>query len=123
MHGDGTKTVDELIKNSVSKIDFKNIDIDENIFDNDALIFNPNPFSKVTFVHVPSQKEYLSVTFKNYPYLGIWSSNKDAPFVCIEPWHGITDHKGHNKNLSQKEGILKLLPNEIFNCEFMIEVD
>ena len=94
----------------------------KSVFDNDALIFNPNPFSKVTFVHEPSQKEYLSVTFKNYPYLGIWSSNKDAPFVCIEPWHGITDHKSHNKNLSQKEGVIRLFPNKVFNCEFTIEV-
>lgn len=92
------------------------------IFDNDALIFNPNPFSKITFVHEPSQKEYLSVAFKNYPYLGIWSSNGDAPFVCIEPWQGITDHKDHNKEFSQKEGVIKLLPNKTFNCEFTIEV-
>lgn len=96
--------------------------LDKTIFDNDALIFNPNPFSKVVFVHEPTQKKYLSVTFNNYPFLGIWSSHKDAPFICIEPWHGITDHKSHTKELSEKEGIVRLVPDEIFHCEFAIEV-
>ncbi|MBJ2175404.1 aldose 1-epimerase family protein [Aureibaculum sp. A20] len=96
--------------------------IHNSLFDNDAIIFNPNPFSKVTFVHKPSQKAYMSVSFTNYPYLGIWSSNQDAPFVCIEPWHGITDHKDHNKELPQKEGVIKLVANEKFSCEFTVEV-
>ena len=96
--------------------------VNDSIFDNDALIFNPNPFSKVSFIHEPSQKEYLSVVFKNFPYLGIWSSGKEAPFLCIEPWHGITDHKKHTKELSQKEGIIRLLPGKTFSCEFTIEV-
>ncbi len=116
--------LDGLRINETTKVFEQNgkLDLHNNIFENDALIFNPNPFSKVTFVHQPTQKEYLSVTFKNYPYLGIWSSSRDTPFVCIEPWHGITDHKKHNKELSKKEGIIKLLPHKIFSCEFKIDV-
>ncbi|MDY7396808.1 aldose 1-epimerase family protein [Aureibaculum sp. 2210JD6-5] len=98
------------------------ITLHDSIFNNDALIFNPNPFSKVTFVHKLTQKKYLSISFKNYPYLGIWSPNETSPFVCIEPWHGITDSEDHNKELKEKEGIIKLMPNNTFNCEFIVEV-
>ena len=96
--------------------------IHDAIFDKDALIFKPNPFSKVTFVHEPTQKAYFSVSFKNYPYLGIWSSHQEAPFVCIEPWHGITDVKNHNKLLNEKEGIINLPPQNSFSCSYTMEV-
>ena len=65
LHGDGTKTVDELIKNSVSKIDFKNIDIDENIFDkvlgtNETLKLNwKNNLSKGAIPKVISSNSHI----------------------------------------------------------------
>lgn len=100
--------------------------LQDSTFNKGALVFNPNPVSKATFVHEPTQKEYLSLTFKNYPYLGIWSAkninDKVAPFVCIEPWYGVADKTSHNKEYIEKEGVIKLIPNEIFNCYFTIEI-
>jgi galactose mutarotase-like enzyme len=100
--------------------------LQDTTFNKGALVFNPNPFSKVTLVHKPSQTEYLSVFFKNHPYLGIWSAknknNKVTPFVCIEPWYGVADKASHNKDYTQKEGVMKLTPNDIFNCSFRIEI-
>ncbi|WPR71949.1 aldose 1-epimerase family protein [Flavobacterium sp. NG2] len=108
---------------SFSVFDKKGImPLPKTIFDRGSLTFNPNPFSKVTFVHKPTQKKYLSLTFKNFPYLGIWSINDSSPFVCIEPWHGIADLKTHNKDFTQKKGIEKLAPNKSFSCSFLIEV-
>lgn len=98
------------------------MDISDTLFDKGSLTFSPNPFSKVTFEHKPSKKAYLSVVFENYPFLGIWSQNSASPFVCIEPWHGIADKKGHNKDFIQKEGVKKLLPKETFSCSFIIEI-
>lgn len=95
--------------------------IADTLFDKDSLTFSPNPFSKVTFEHKPSQKAYLSVVFENYPFLGIWSQSSTSPFVCIEPWHGIADRKGHNKDFVEKEGIVKLAPRAGFDCSFVIE--
>lgn len=49
----------------------------------------------------------LQFDFTGFPYLGIWAA-KDAPFVCIEPWCGVTDNIHHNQNLPEKEGIIGL---------------
>ncbi len=98
------------------------ITISDSLFNHDSFAFNPNPFSKVTFVHKPTQKKYLSVSFKNFPYLGIWSKRNIAPFVCIEPWYGIADRKNHNKDYTQKEGVKKLTPQSVFKCSFTIQV-
>jgi galactose mutarotase-like enzyme len=51
----------------------------------------------------------LHFDFTGFPYLGIWAA-KDAPFVCIEPWCGITDSINHNQQLKEKEGIITLKP-------------
>jgi len=99
-----------------------NLQLTKDIFDKDALVFNPNPFSKATFIHKPSGKKYLSIEFKNFPYLGIWSKNRKSPFVCIEPWYGIADHVDHNQDLTQKEGIILLESNESFYCEYLISI-
>ncbi|NIJ46034.1 galactose mutarotase-like enzyme [Wenyingzhuangia heitensis] len=88
------------------------------IFDNNAIVFNKNPFSEVSFVHQPTQKKYITIQFKNFPYLGIWSATRNSPFICIEPWHGISDHINHNQQLINKEGIIKLTSLTTFNCEY-----
>ncbi|MDB4297198.1 aldose 1-epimerase family protein [Flavobacteriaceae bacterium] len=98
------------------------LDLPKNVFDKDALVFNPNPFTQASFVNDLTGKTYMNVKFNNFPYLGIWSKNQDAPFVCIEPWHGIADAASHNQELTQKEGIIKLVQGEEFNCEYSVEI-
>lgn len=99
------------------------LELPKNVFDNDAIVFNPNVFSQVDFVHEPTGDTYLSVTFKNFPYLGIWSKNQDSPFICIEPWHGIADNIDHNQEITEKEGIIKLNAQQTFDCEYQIIIN
>ncbi|MGY6650469.1 aldose 1-epimerase family protein [Wenyingzhuangia sp. IMCC45574] len=98
------------------------LDLPKTIFDHDALVLNPNPFQEVSFVHEPTGKTYMSVTFKDFPYLGIWSANAEAPFICIEPWHGIADHIDHNQELKDKEGMISLAAKEEFTCEYLVTI-
>lgn len=98
------------------------LDITKDRFDKDAIVFNPNPFNKATLVHEHTGDSYVTVTFENFPYLGIWSKNQDAPFVCIEPWYGIADHENHNQELTEKEGILSLESNQTFECAYSFEI-
>lgn len=49
----------------------------------------------------------VSLEFPGFPYLGIWSA-PGAPFVCLEPWCGVTDSVGSTGRLEDKEGINRL---------------
>ena len=62
------------------------------------------------------------VEFPGFPYLGIWSKPEGAPFVCIEPWHGLADAKEADGDLQNKEGILSLGVEEIFECRYSIGI-
>ena len=52
--------------------------------------------------------------------LGVWQA-KDAPFVCIEPWHGLADRDGYDGEFKDREGIVRLAPGEAFHCSLSIE--
>lgn len=90
------------------------------LFDNDALIFNDLKSSSVTLQKGDEKK--WTFHFEGFPYLGIWSKSSESPFVCIEPWFGIADSTAHNQDFKEKEGIIKLEPSKIFDCNYSIEI-
>jgi galactose mutarotase-like enzyme len=63
----------------------------------------------------------LSMTFDGFPYFGIWAA-KNAPFVCLEPWCGIADSVNTTQDLTEKEGINKLLSRKRFERTWAIEI-
>ena len=96
--------------------------ITNHLFDHDALILSNLNSSKVSLLHHKSGKKVFTFHFDGFPYLGIWSSSREAPFVCIEPWHGVADAATHNHNFIQKEGIVALGGNEVFECVHRVEI-
>ena len=92
----------------------------DDLFDNDALIFNDLKSSSVSLQKGGEKK--WTFNFEEFPYLGIWSKSSESPFVCIEPWFGVADSTTHNQNFVEKEGIIKLEPSEIFDCNYSIEI-
>lgn len=63
----------------------------------------------------------IEVEFEDFPYLGIWTKADGAPFVCIEPWHGVTD--GLQKtSFEEKAGLCSLAANGKFSAAYTITV-
>lgn len=61
------------------------------------------------------------VTSSGFPDLGIWQP-KNAPFVCIEPWHGVADGEAFEGELRDKEAVITLVPGAQFNSCLSIEI-
>jgi galactose mutarotase-like enzyme len=89
------------------------IQLTDNLFDRDALIFKGLKSNSVKLKSDKSNKA-ITVDFTGFTHLGIWSRGKGASFVCIEPWYGIDDEVGFCGEIKEKEGILALKPGEIF---------
>jgi galactose mutarotase-like enzyme len=83
------------------------------LFFKDALVFKQ---LKSTTISLKSHQtpHGLRVTFKGFPFMGIWSA-QNADFVCIEPWCGIADGVYASGNLLEKEGINSLNPGTSFS--------
>lgn len=86
--------------------DTDTLQLENSLFDNDCLIFK-NLNSRGVTLHNKTTDEKIKVDFKEFPFLLIWTV-PGAPFICIEPWCGITDNVATTKQLTQKEGIEKI---------------
>ena len=64
----------------------------------------------------------LTVRFEGWPRLGLWTQ-PGAPFLCVEPWHGIADRVGASGRIEEKEGILRLEGGGRFSCGFEIGLE
>ncbi|WP_277630190.1 aldose 1-epimerase family protein [Atopococcus tabaci] len=92
------------------------------LFDQDALIYRMEGQNEVT-IHSHQHEHFVRVSFSGFPYVGIWTPPaKKAPFLCIEPWHGLADTVEASGELSQKMGIRSLEPGSTFQTSYQIEV-
>ena len=97
------------------------IPLTEDIFKKDVFIFK-NLKSQSIALKSKKTSRCVRVSFVGFPYLGIWSKLDGAPFICIEPWYGITDHSGESRKISQKEGIQTLMGGKEFACCYKIGI-
>ena len=96
------------------------IDLLPNTFENDAIIMKNIKSNKVFLINKKLNKRLLEFDFIGFPYLALWSKI-GAPFVCIEPWFNTTDNINSNGRFEEKESILKLRPEEKFECEYKVK--
>jgi galactose mutarotase-like enzyme len=89
------------------------------LFKNDALIFKNIKSKYIDLVDVKSHE--VIRMHANAPYWGIWAKG-DVPFICLEPWYGVGDSLGHDKNFEVKEGIVTLPEGEIFGFSYTLEI-
>ncbi|MCM3281341.1 MULTISPECIES: hypothetical protein [unclassified Exiguobacterium] len=97
------------------------IPLTRSLFEDDALIFE-----KIEYAALRHQPTGAAIVMESpsFTHFGIWSPpQKDAPFVCLEPWFGHADYKGHRKDFLHKEGIQLLAPNETFEASYTLYVE
>ncbi len=100
--------------------DGKYIDIDNSLFDNDAVILSG---IKSATLESPDSERSIRVSFPDAPYVGFWQPiRSDAPFLCIEPWQSLPASDAPDgtppDQISERKGFVKLAPGAsyTFNC-------
>ncbi|MDO3411585.1 aldose 1-epimerase family protein [Saccharibacillus sp. CPCC 101409] len=89
-------------------------------FEEGAMIFRDVKSERVTLASGKNDHS-VTVSYENFPYLGVWQP-LNAPFVCIEPWHGLADADRFQGELKDKELAAEVQPGEYFEASLMIEV-
>lgn len=107
---------------SMSKLE--TLELNPKSFEKDAIIF-----TNIDELSIKNKKEdnYIKVSFEDFPLVGIWSpyykdENLTAPFICVEPWHGLADSVNSDKVYKNKKFINKLNIGEIFITDYTIEI-
>jgi galactose mutarotase-like enzyme len=89
----------------------RRLELTDALFQEDVLIFDQVKSRSVSYGS--HQGPRLRIGFSDASYLGVWTK-PGARFVCIEPWHGITDPEGLPGDLMQKPGVRVLKGGEAF---------
>lgn len=99
--------------------------LDESLFASDALVMPDVASRSVRYVALgPDGAELRALTFswRGYRDLGIWSSPKGAPFVCIEPWRGMASSADWDGEFTTKPGVVLLPPGHSQHFEWTVTV-
>ena len=100
--------------------DTNTLPLTKELFYGDALVFKDLISNSISIVSNKTQHG-LRVLYDDFPYMGIWSA-KNADFVCIEPWCGIADSVDASGDITAKEGIQCLSPEEQFTRSWSVEI-
>lgn len=95
-------------------------EITQGFFDRCTYMIEGNQANKVGLID-KNGNEFVEVLFDT-PLFAIWSpEEKNAPFVCIEPWYGRCDHVDFSGTIEDREFTNKLKGKETFHAEYVMK--
>lgn len=86
------------------------LDLKKEFFAIDALVFENVDFDKATLVHRNSSKK-ITVEFEGFKTFMLWTK-PEGNYICLEPWCNAPDYVDSDYDFANKNGIIKLNPNE-----------
>ncbi len=102
--------------------DGKVLELRHDLFVNDAIFLTGTDRT----VSLKSKKNDRAVTVKfsdKMENLGFWQKpNTDAPYVCIEPWHGVPAYDGKIDDFATKNLFTHLKKGETYTNDFTITI-
>lgn len=114
-----------LVRENGTANDISMIPLSSSLFENDAIIY-----SNIDSIKLASSKSdhSVEVLFEEFPYVGVWSKYDEtddtiAPFVCIEPWHGLADMQDSDGDFKNKRGINELEVGETFKTDYSMKFE
>jgi galactose mutarotase-like enzyme len=93
--------------------------LDRSMFDADAMIF-PEAAGE-GLLYSAEGGPTLHFTFDNLPNLALWQK-PGAPFICVEPWHGMAAENGGSRELARRPYSATLAPGKTARFAFSVEV-
>jgi galactose mutarotase-like enzyme len=87
------------------------------LFQDDVIIFDRIRSRHVTYG--ADEGPRIRVSYPDAPYLGIWSKPQ-APFICIEPWHGVADPEGFTGDFKTKPGVVTVAADAVLSAQLTV---
>ena len=115
LNGDILTDYTKLMVNNSNKLV-----LDDSFFALDAVVFKDVKSNSVTLKSTVSDRQ-VKVDFDGFDYLVLWHKHT-APYLCIEPWCGLSDLAGSSYNFAEKAGMHALTPGSRFARTHVITV-
>lgn len=99
------------------------IALDHATFDRlDTVIFEGLRSKGVTLRHKDGGRS-VRMEFGEFPMVAFWTMPKaDAPYICLEPWHGCSALEGESGELADKPHVIRLAPGGEKKLKYTVEL-
>ena len=95
--------------------------INDETFADDSVKFHKSQTSQAILLN-PDGTPAVTLDYR-CPVIAFWSPyKKQAPFICIEPWYGLGDHRGYDGEFKDKPYMNHLQPGASFMSEYTITI-
>ncbi|MER8745820.1 aldose 1-epimerase family protein [Mesorhizobium sp. M1004] len=91
-------------------IEGKTLALSEQLFEADAVILDRPASTSVRYA--ARNGAAIEMSWQGFRELGIWSKPGGAPFLCIEPWHGLASPVDFDGEFADKPGVRLIAPGE-----------
>ncbi|TIX24445.1 aldose 1-epimerase family protein [Mesorhizobium sp.] len=82
--------------------------LSERLFDEDAVILDQPASTSVRYA--AGRGPAIEMSWRGFRELGVWSKPGGAPFLCIEPWHGLASSVDFDGDFVDKPGLMLIAP-------------
>ena len=89
-------------------VDANILELSERLFVDDAVILDRPASASVRYA--AGVGPAIEMSWHGFQELGIWSKPGGAPFLCIEPWHGIASPVDFDGEFLDKPGLMLIAP-------------
>jgi galactose mutarotase-like enzyme len=98
----------------------KTLALSELLFDDDAVILDRLASTSVRYA--ADRGPSIEMFWEGLRELGVWSKLGGAPFVCIEPWHGMASPADFDGEFTDKPGVMHVAPGGSKILKYRIRV-
>jgi galactose mutarotase-like enzyme len=95
------------------------LELKHELFVDDAMLFPMGAGEGLTYGAEGGSS--LKFGFENLPNLALWSK-PGAPFICVEPWHGMAAEVGAPNDLEKRPYTQTLVPGASATFAFQVEI-
>ena len=97
------------------------LEISKSFFRNDSVKIHKSQTHRAMLLDTNGEPA-VTIDYKT-PVCAFWSPfGKNAPFVCIEPWYGLGDHRSFEGEFKDKPLMNHLLPGASFMSKYTITI-
>jgi len=94
-----------------------------NLFDNGALIARDIKSKSITITK-NDKSESIKIDYKDYDLIAVWTPpKKNAPFICIEPWCGMSPCEDETGNMEDKPYVKFIAPGESQTYTYRVTIN
>lgn len=119
-HGNTRDTGLAITEDITLPLENGSCEITPGFFDRCTYMIEGNQANSVGLIDTKGN-EFITVLFDT-PLFAIWSpEEKNAPFICIEPWYGRCDHVDFHGELTDREYTNMLDAGKTFHAEYVMK--